>query len=105
DREAGSSPSDRFHPEASSRPAASGHALAHERTDESPDRTDHVLPERRGSGTRSMAPESLADPQTLSGEGVTTRLGGLLYLIHVLENLGLPDLFEAGWQLSSGAGP
>jgi hypothetical protein len=34
-----------------------------------------------------------------------TRLGGLLYLVHALENLGVPDAFEERWTLASQGGP
>jgi hypothetical protein len=37
-------------------------------------------------------------------EGVETRLGGVLYLINLLDYLGLPGCFEASWCLSSRLG-
>ncbi len=38
-------------------------------------------------------------------EGIATRIGGVLYLIHALLDLGLPEAFEPGWRLASAAGP
>ncbi len=41
---------------------------------------------------------------TLATEGITTRIGGVLYVIHALLDLGLPEAFERGWRLASEAG-
>jgi hypothetical protein len=38
-------------------------------------------------------------------EGIATRIGGVLYLIHALLDLGLPEAFETDWRLASTAGP
>ena len=38
------------------------------------------------------------------GEGLATRLGGILYLINLLDYLELPDCFEPGWGLASRLG-
>jgi hypothetical protein len=38
-------------------------------------------------------------------DGVATRVGGVLFLIHALRDLGLPETFESGWRLASAAGP
>lgn len=40
-----------------------------------------------------------------SGHRVVTNLGGVCYLIHVLEELDLPACFEEDWLLASTAGP
>ena len=66
------------------------------------------------SGTRAaVAPDAEATPAVESepragsgyGEAVETRLAGVLYLIHALLDLGLPNAFERGWRLASDAGP
>jgi hypothetical protein len=41
----------------------------------------------------------------LGADGTPTRIGGVLYLIHALDDLGLPTACEDGWSLSSTAGP
>lgn len=49
-----------------------------------------------------------APPQAalaLAADGIATRVGGVLYLIHALLDLGLPEAFERGWRLASAAGP
>jgi len=51
-----------------------------------------------------VAPDA-ALPAEWPGECVVTRLGGLFYLIHALQDLGLPEAFEERWQLASSAGP
>ena len=56
-----------------------------------------------GGEKRSAGPAP--SPRVFSGQQVTTRLGGVLYLIHALEELEIPDAFEADWQLASRAGP
>jgi hypothetical protein len=38
-------------------------------------------------------------------EGVATELGGVLFLINIMQRLDLPDCFEADWQLASQVGP
>lgn len=38
-------------------------------------------------------------------DGVTTEVGGLLYLINMLERLRLPACFEADWSIQSSVGP
>jgi hypothetical protein len=43
-------------------------------------------------------------PNALATTGVVTRLGGLFYLIHVLERLELPHAFEPAWAIGSTAG-
>lgn len=70
-----------------------------------------------GDGEREMpsvarseeaaAPEVEPEPESAPfGEGaVATRLAGVLYLIHALVDLGLPEAFERGWRLESDAGP
>jgi hypothetical protein len=50
------------------------------------------------TGTVTPSPLLLAD-------GVTTRLGGILYLLNLMVALDLPRCFEAGWRLGSGVGP
>jgi len=44
-------------------------------------------------------------PPALFEESLTTAWGGVLYLIHLLAELALPDAFEAGWRLAATAGP
>ncbi|HNS02245.1 MAG TPA: hypothetical protein PKM78_07680 [Anaerolineae bacterium] len=38
-------------------------------------------------------------------EGVATQLGGVLFLLNVMQQLDLPDCFEAEWRLASAVGP
>jgi len=45
---------------------------------------------------------SLAD--TLAG-GIATELGGVLFLLNVMQRLDLPGCFEADWRLASQVGP
>ena len=41
----------------------------------------------------------------LASEGVTTDLGGVLYLINLMQRLDLPACFEHDWQLQSQVSP
>ena len=81
---------------------------------ESAARLTHLRRQEPGSvveadGRRRDAPASAATevPPLAEWPGacVVTRLGGLLYLVHALENLGIPDAFEERWALASQAGP
>jgi hypothetical protein len=79
--------------------------------------TTHPVGERRtrdrepGTAVRLESSSDVAAPsienasQALPGEGVSTRLGGVLYLIHALDDLGLPDACEPAWGLPAAAGP
>ena len=50
-----------------------------------------------------VKPEEVVAPATvIAGEGLSTRLGGLFYLIHALQDLGLPDAFDARWHADAG---
>lgn len=61
---------------------------------EAPVRDQHVAAE-------SAAPAHIVvDP-----EGVATGLGGVLFLINVMQRLDLPDCFEPAWRLASQVGP
>ena len=57
------------------------------------------------SSTDAAADEAAAAAALFPGETVHTRLGGVLYLVHALENLGLPAAFEEQWALASAGGP
>jgi len=63
---------------------------------------DPPLPGRRDErgGRRALDRRVRALP----GEAIETGYGGVLYLIHVLLALDLPDAFERGWRLASTAG-
>lgn len=58
-------------------------------------------------GPKGNLPEQLAEPSAalFPGERFTTRLGGVLYLIHALEELEIPAAFEDPWRLESRLGP
>jgi len=64
-------------------------------------------PTRPRKSTRDVArlvyDEAMRIP-ALNG-GVTTRLGGVLYLINLMVHLDLPACFEADWELESRVGP
>jgi hypothetical protein len=47
--------------------------------------------------------ESLAPVEMLGG--VATELGGVLFLLNVMQRLDLPDCFEPDWRLASQVGP
>lgn len=51
-----------------------------------------------------MAAVALASGPDLAG-GVATELGGVLFLINVMQQLDLPACFEAEWRLASAVGP
>jgi hypothetical protein len=88
-----------------------------------PPRTPHLVPAEGPPGPGKFAgQQSVGDPAddqaAAAGElnlpaepggwmtgGLTTRLGGILYLINLLTFLDLPDCFETGWRLSSMVGP
>src|SRR4029434_10126795 len=73
--------------------------------------------QQRVEAGATAAPEPLPEPPAAVSEvsprktlafgeaGIATRFGGVLYLIHVLFDLGLPEAFEPGWRLASAAGP
>ena len=52
-------------------------------------------------GTEPQQPQTAVFP----GEQFRTHLGGVLYLIHALEALEIPMVFEQGWGLASRLGP
>lgn len=70
-----------------------------------------VQREERGRDAQASSADAAADEAAAAaaalfpGETVHTRLGGVLYLVHALENLGLPAAFEEQWALASAAGP
>jgi hypothetical protein len=41
-------------------------------------------------------------PSVIPGNSLPTRLGGLFYLIHALQDLGLPETFDARWHVEAG---
>ena len=51
---------------------------------------------------QAASPASLAD--TLDG-GIATELGGVLFLLNLMQRLDLPGCFEADWRLASQVGP
>jgi hypothetical protein len=53
--------------------------------------------ERTGTPTQGTSLEELC-------EGAETRLGGLLYLVNLMEKLDLPDCFEESWGLATQIG-
>jgi hypothetical protein len=60
---------------------------------------DTAVPAHLKTPAVTVAPSPL-----LLADGVTTRLGGILYLINLMTALDLPDCFETGWRLASGVG-
>jgi hypothetical protein len=56
-------------------------------------------------GEATPVETAAAEPVPAGDQVIETRLGGMLYLIHVLLDLGLPEAFERGWRLASTAGP
>jgi hypothetical protein len=63
---------------------------------------EQVAEDRPVSGVASSA--ALARAADLAG-GVLTELGGVLFLINVMQRLDLPACFEAEWRLGSVVGP
>jgi len=66
-----------------------------------------LVPTDGHTGAAEQAP-SPAEPDSqlwTAAERIVTTLGGVLYLIHVLDELGLPGCFEEGWRLDTVAGP
>ncbi|MGH9238573.1 MAG: hypothetical protein ACRD3G_11090 [Vicinamibacterales bacterium] len=92
-------------PEGGARDAAApdsgrAHAAAVDAQREARDR------DAQASSADAAADEAAAAAAALfPGKTVHTRLGGVLYLVHALENLGLPAAFEEQWALASAGGP
>jgi len=53
----------------------------------------------RAAVTQAEAPEPASG---LPGDGLSTRLGGLFFLIHALQDLELPDTFDLRWHADAG---
>jgi hypothetical protein len=62
-----------------------------------------ILKEAQTSREKSNTVRTIA--ASLLKEGVTTRLGGIFYLINMMQYLDLPTCFEEDWALSSQIGP
>ena len=51
---------------------------------------------------RSFEPEKTPSKIFWPDSGISTRLGGILYLINLMERLEIPGIFESHWVLNSG---
>jgi hypothetical protein len=61
-------------------------------------------PPREVAGRSEPAQAVTQDAAAGFADGVSTRLGGVLYLINLMQHLGLPGCFEEGWGLASQVG-
>jgi hypothetical protein len=64
--------------------------------------TTEARPEGETAAPAAPEPES---GRAFGVGGIPTRIGGVLYLLHLLLDLGLPEVGERGWRLASTAGP
>jgi hypothetical protein len=63
-----------------------------------------ALPAGAVSQAASAEPAPPVAPEAPAAEGVTTELGGVLFLLNVMQQLDLPDCFEPEWRLASQVG-
>lgn len=66
------------------------------------------LPKSEGAGAPGLAEapaeEDREDAGAALDPGLPTRIGGLLYLLHLMTRLGLPGVFDADWGLGRSPG-
>jgi hypothetical protein len=72
--------------------------------DHSAGATDATTPDRN-EPTEPQTQTGRSSPIDFAGEQFHTRIGGILYLIHALEDLDIPTAFENGWRLATRLGP
>lgn len=85
---------------ASGRPQAPAAAAPYATEWSSQNAQTTVLPD-----TEPLDSPPLVSVEPLAETGVATRLGGALFLIKVMQQLGLPECFEPEWRLASRVGP